>query len=126
MCVNQPIRVLLIGNHSVVCEGLTLLIERNSEMTVAAQATNSMEAIELYRRHRPQVTLMDLNLESVETIVAIRGEFPDANILILAIHEREEDINRGIEAGAKGFLFMKATEEQLLEAIRTVYSGHPY
>ena len=95
-------------------------------MTVEAEAANGQQAIELYRRHRPDVTLMDLRMPEmggVEAIVAIRKEFPDARLIILTTFDGDEDIYRSLQAGAQGYLLKDMFFEELEDAIRKVHAG---
>lgn len=123
------IRVLLADDHPVVGKGLALLLACEPDITVVGQAYNGREAIALYQQHEPDVTLMDLRMPEiggVEAIAAIRAKFHQARIIILTTYDSDEDIYRGIQAGAKGYLLKGAQLEELLTAIRTVYRNQPY
>lgn len=123
------IRVLLADDHPVVGKGLALLLACEPDITVVGQAYNGREAIALYQQHQPDVTLMDLrmpDISGVEAIAAIRAKFPDARIIILTTYDSDEDIYRGIQAGAKGYLLKGSQLEELLIAIRTVHRNQPY
>jgi DNA-binding NarL/FixJ family response regulator len=129
--VNQSniIRVLIADDHSVVAHGLALLLECELDITVIGQARNGYEALELFRQHQPDVTLMDLRmpqLNGVAAITAIRAEFNDAGIIVLTTYDGDEDIYRGLRAGAKGYLLKDAEPDELMAAIRTVHSGRKY
>src|SRR5689334_20174575 len=98
----QSIRLLVADDHICIREGLTLLLERQPEFSIVAQASNALEAVELYRHYLPDVTLMDLSMpemDGVEAIETIRAEFPHAAILILSTYDGDEDIYRGLHAG---------------------------
>jgi two-component system NarL family response regulator len=123
----QPIRILIADDHPVVRQGLAAIIESERGMTVVAQAKNGREAVELYRQERPHVGLIDLKmpeLDGVETITAIRDEFPNAALLVLTTYDRDEDIYRSLRAGAKAYLLKDTPPAELLDAIRAVYDGH--
>ncbi len=129
--MNQPniIRVLIADDHSVVAHGLVLLLECELDITVIGQARNGYEALELFRLHQPDITLMDLRmpqLDGVAAITAIRAEFNDARIIVLTTYDGDEAIYRGLRAGAKGYLLKDAEPEELMAAIRTVHSGRKY
>ena len=120
------IRVLISDDHPVVREGLAAIIDRREDMSVVAQAENGEEALALFRQHRPDVTLMDLKMpimDGVATITKIRQEASDARIIVLTTFEGEEDIYRGLQAGAKAYLLKDSPREELLDTIRAVYSG---
>jgi DNA-binding NarL/FixJ family response regulator len=120
------LRVLLVDDHPIVCEGLATIISLEDDMQVVGQANNGLEAIQLTAASRPDVILMDLQLpdmDGVEAIGRIRQLRPDARILILTIYHDEEHVLAGIKAGAHGYLIKDATPEQLLQAIRTVHRG---
>ncbi|UBF24323.1 response regulator transcription factor [Kovacikia minuta CCNUW1] len=127
--LKPKIRVLLADDHPVVGKGLALLLECEPDITVVGQAHSGSEAIVLYQQHQPDVTLMDLRMpeiSGVEAIAAIRAEFPDARIIVLTTYDSDEDIYRGIQAGAKGYLLKGSQLEELLTAIRTVHRNQPY
>ncbi|MCW3097305.1 MAG: two component LuxR family transcriptional regulator [Chthonomonadaceae bacterium] len=126
MNMEQPIRVLIADDHPVVRQGLSGIIESEPGMTVVGQAKNGREAVELFRREKPHVALIDLKmpeLDGVETITAIRKEFPHAVLVVLTTYDRDEDIYRSLRAGAKAYLLKETPPTELLEAIRTVHLG---
>jgi two-component system NarL family response regulator len=126
MSVEQPIRILIADDHPVVRQGLAAIIETEPDMTVVAQAKNGREAVELFRRQRPHIALIDLKMpemDGVETIMAIREEFPRAALLVLTTYDRDEDIYRSLRSGAKAYLLKDAPPAELLEAIRSVHLG---
>jgi two-component system NarL family response regulator len=123
------IRVLIVDDHSVVRQGLAAIINRDPEMTMIAQAENGQQAIACFRQHQPDVTLMDLRMpqmEGVEAITAICAEFKQARIIVLTTYDGDEDIYRGLHAGAQGYLFKDAKADELLNAIRIVHGGQKY
>jgi two-component system NarL family response regulator len=126
---HTPIRILIVDDHSLVTEGLANIINYDPEMTVVAQAENGQQAIDRYREHQPDVTLMDLRMPSmggVEAITAIRAEFKSARIIVLTTYDGDEDIYRGLQAGAQGYLLKDAKPGELLNAIRMVHRGQQY
>jgi two-component system NarL family response regulator len=129
MSQSEPIRVLIADDHSVVRQGLAALIEQEPDMTVVAQARDGNEAIELFRQHLPDVTLMDLrmpNMDGVKAIATICAEISTAQILVLTTFDGDEDIYRGLRAGARGYLLKDAEPDELLEAIRMISRGQKY
>ncbi|BAY50522.1 two component transcriptional regulator, LuxR family protein (plasmid) [Scytonema sp. HK-05] len=123
------IRVLIVDDHSIVRQGLATIINRDPEMTVIAQAEDGQQAIECFREFRPDVTLMDLRMPQVggvEAISTICAEFEPARIIVLTTYDGDEDIYRGLHAGAQGYLLKDAKSNELLSAIRTVHRGQQY
>ena len=123
------IRVLIADDHSIVRQGLVTIINRDPEMTVIAQAENGQQAIDLFREHQPDVTLMDLRMPEVggvEAISAICAEFKQARIAVLTTYDGDEDIYRGLQAGAQGYLLKDSKLGELLNAIRAIHNGQKY
>ncbi len=126
---SEVIRLLLADDHDVLGQGLALLLDCEPDIVVVGQAHNGKEAIELFRQHQPDVTLMDLRMpeiSGVEAITAIRAEFEAARIIVFTTYDSDEDIYRGLQAGAKGYLLKGVRLEELLKAIRTVYRNQSY
>ncbi len=122
----NPIRCLVADDHAIVREGVAATLELYDEFEVVAKAANGREAVRLFREVRPDITLMDLNMPEmggVEAIGAIRDEFPDARIIILTTYDGDEDIFRGLRAGAKAYLLKEGAVEQLVETVRAVHRG---
>ena len=120
------IRILIADDHPVVRDGLAGVIEEQDDMAVVGQAGTGPEALALYREHCPDVTLMDLRMpgmSGVETITAIRRQFPAARAIILTTYDTDEDIYRGLQAGAKAYLLKDIGRQVLLETIRAVHAG---
>ena len=129
MSQSTRIRVLIVDDHSLVTEGLANIINYDPEMIVVAQAEDGQQAIDRYREHQPDVTLMDLRMPGmggVEAITAICAEFKSARIIVLTTYDGDEDIYRGLQAGAQGYLLKDAKPNELLNAIRIVHSGQQY
>ena len=129
MSQSTNIRVLIVDDHSIVRQGLATIINRDPEMTVIAQAEDGQQAIDCFREYQPDVTLMDLRMPQmggVEAITAICAEFKLARIMVLTTYDGDEDIYRGLQAGAKGYLLKDAKPNELLSAIRMIHSGQQY
>jgi two-component system, NarL family, response regulator len=127
--MSQAIQVLIADDHAIFRQGLATIINRDPDMNVIAQAENGQQAIDLFREHQPDVTLMDLRMpevNGVEAIGAIHAEFKSARIIVLTTYDSDEDIYRGLQAGAKGYLLKETEPDELLNAIRTVYQGQQY
>src|SRR5437879_5308739 len=120
------ITVLIADDHSVVREGLVSLITRKADMTVVSEASNGREAVELWKQHHPDVTLLDLRmpeLDGVGALKEIRGTDEKARIIVLTTFDGDEDIFRAIQAGAKGYLLKDVPREALIDCIRRVHAG---
>ncbi len=129
MSADAPIRVLVVEDHSVVRQGIISIISQEDDITVIAEAQNGLEAVELHEVHNPDLTLMDLrmpHLEGVDAITRIREQTPKANIIILTTYDTDEDIYRGLHAGARGYVLKDTTAPELIKAIRSVHSGKRY
>src|SRR5437879_784646 len=123
---DTKIKIMVIDDQAVVRQGFVALINTVPDMAVVAEGTNGQQAIELYRLHRPDVTLMDLRmpeLGGVEAIIAIRKEFRDARLIVLTTYDGDEDIYRSLQAGAQGYLLKDMFFEELEDAIRKVHAG---
>lgn len=124
--MSEPIRILVVEDHHVVRQGLVALIKTVPDMSVVAEAADGLQAVELFRQHRPDVAIMDLRLPTmsgVEAIAAIRRDHPNARIIVLTTFEGDEDIFRALQAGARGYLLKDMFGDELMEAIRAVHAG---
>ena len=122
----KKIEVLIADDHSTFLAGLTSIIDMEDDMIVVAQATDGRQAVDLWRKHRPTVTLLDLRmpvLDGVGAINAIRQEDDSAQIVVLTTYDSDNDIYRAIKAGTKGYLLKDARREELLDCIRKVSTG---
>jgi two-component system, NarL family, response regulator len=129
MSQSTTIRVLIADDGAIVRQGLATIIDRDPEMTAIAQAEDGQQAIALFREYQPDVTLMDLRMPQmggVEAIMAICAEFKQARIMVLTTYDGDEDIYRGLQAGAQGYLLKDAKPPELLNAIRMIHSGQKY
>ena len=129
MTSSPSIRVLVVDDHPIVRMGLTTMLRSEPGLEPVGEAKTGIEAIAQFRTLQPDVTLMDLRLPEltgVEAIAAILKDFPDAHIIILTTYDGDEDIYRGLQAGAKGYLFKDAERSEILDAIRAVYTGQKH
>ena len=129
MNLSRTIRILVAEDHEIVRDGICAIINQQSDTIVVAEAKDGEQAVELYQKHQPDVALMDLRmprLEGVDAIAQIKSEFPTAKIIILTTYDTDEDIYRGLQAGAKGYLLKDISAEILATAIRTVDRGKKY
>jgi len=125
----RSIRIMVADDHPIVRSGLVLMINYTPNMEIVAEATNGLEAIELYRQQRPDLTLMDLRMPEMngaDAIAAIHQEFSDAKIIVLTTYDGDEDVYRGLKAGAKGYIFKNAPVDEIIRAIEVVYAGRKY
>jgi two-component system NarL family response regulator len=124
--MTDTIKILIVDDHHIVRQGLAALLKTVSGFEVVAEASDGEQAVELHRKHRPDVTLMDLRLpkmNGVEAITRIREGFPGARIVVLTTFDGDEDIYRALQAGAKGYLLKGMDLAELSDAIRTVHAG---
>jgi DNA-binding NarL/FixJ family response regulator len=123
---SKQIRILTVDDHPMLREGLAAVIEAQPDMVLIGEAANGREAIESFRTHRPDVTLMDLqmpDMNGIDAINAIRGEFPAARIVVLTTYKGDVQALRALKAGAAGYLLKSMLRKELLETIRIVHSG---
>jgi DNA-binding NarL/FixJ family response regulator len=126
MTGSSPIRILTVDDHPLVREGIAGLVGVQPDMTLVGEAGNGRDAIQQFRTHRPDVTLMDLQMpemNGLDAVIAIRTEFPEARIIVLTTYEGDAQILRAVKAGAQGYLLKNTLHSDLLQTIRTVHAG---
>ncbi|MBZ5687523.1 MAG: response regulator transcription factor [Acidobacteriia bacterium] len=126
MAESAKIRVFSVDDHPLLQEGIATVIRNQPDMLLAAEASNGREAIQRFREHAPDVTLMDLRLpdmSGIDAMIAIRSEFPEARIIILTTFAGDVEIQRALEAGARAYVLKSMPPKELVEVVRQVYAG---
>lgn len=121
-----PIRILSVEDHPVFREGLSTIIASQPDMALVAQASNATEGMAEFRHHRPDITLMDLRLpgtNGMDALIAIRGEYPQARIIMLTTSDGDGEIQHALRAGASAYIFKSMPKNELLGVIRSVHAG---
>ena len=120
------IRILVVDDHPVVRQGIAILIATQPDMTLVAEASTGREAIQQFRAHHPDITIMDLQMpemNGLDALIAIRGEFPDAKIIVLTTYAGDVQILRALKSGAQGYLLKNTYHKDLVATIRAVHAG---
>jgi len=125
----MPIKVFLADDHTVIRDGLRLLLEAQADITVVGEAADGRETLRQVKRLRPDVVIMDITmpeLNGIEATQQIRGSCPATRVVILSMHANKEHISRALQAGADGFVVKESAGKEVVEAVISVHSGHPY
>jgi DNA-binding NarL/FixJ family response regulator len=123
---SAQIRILAVDDHVLVREGIAVLLSTEPDMALVGEASNGREAIQQFRAHRPDITLMDLQMpemNGLDAIISIRGEFREAKIIVLTTYQGDVQILRALKAGARGYLLKNTFHKELLDTIRAVHAG---
>ena len=123
---SKRIRILAVDDHPILRQGVAGLIADESDMTLVAEAANGREAIQQFRTHQPDITLMDLQMpemNGLDAMIAIRGEFPEARIIVLTTYAGDVQAMRALQAGARAYLLKNSLHKELLDTIRAVHAG---
>ena len=122
----SPIRILSVDDHPILRQGVAALVSGQGDMSVIAEASNGRDAIQQFRAHHPDITLMDLQMpemNGLDAMIAIRGEFPEARIIMLTTYAGDVQVLRALKAGARAYLLKNSLHKELLETIRAVHAG---
>jgi len=122
----KPIRILAVDDHALLLEGIAALIADQPDMKIVAEASTGRQAIEQFRMHKPDVTLMDLQIpemNGIDAMIAVRGEFPDARFIVLTTYSGDVQVVRALKAGARAYLLKSHLRKELLDTVRAVHAG---
>src|ERR1700761_5268524 len=122
----STIRILAVDDHPLVRQGIARLVDVHADMTLVGEASNGRDAIQQFRTHHPDITLMDLQMpemSGIDALIAIRNEFPDAKVIVLTTYVGDTQILRALKAGAQAYLLKNTLHKELLETIRAVHTG---
>jgi len=122
----NSIRILAVDDHPLVRQGISGLVDGQPDMKLVGEAPNGREAIQQFRKHRPDITLMDMQMpemNGVDAIIAIRNEFPEARIIVLTTYAGDVQVQRALQAGARAYLLKNTLHKELLDTIRAVHAG---
>ena len=124
--MTNPVRILSADDHVLLRKGIAVIITNQPDMSLVAEASNGREAVDEYRRHRPDITLMDLQMpemSGLDAMIAILAEFPDARIIVLTTYVGDAQVLRAMKVGARGYLLKTLLDKELLDTIRAVHAG---
>ncbi len=127
--MDNPIRIMAVDDHPLIREGIARLVSAQPDLTLVAEATNGREAMQQFRAHRPDVTLMDLQMPGMgglDAISTIRGEFPEAHIIVLTTYAGDVQAHRAVKSGARAYLLKDTLHRELVETIRAVHAGKKF
>jgi len=127
--IDNAIRIMAVDDHPLIRQGIARLVSAQPDLTLVAEATNGREAVQQFRAHRPDVTLMDLQMpemSGLDAISAIRGEFPEARIIVLTTYAGDVQAHRAVKAGCRAYLLKDTLHRELVESIRAVHAGKKY
>ena len=123
---SAQIRILAVDDHALVRQGIAVLVGTQPDLVLVAEASNGREAVQQFSAHRPDITLMDLQMpemNGLDAIIAIRGQVPDAKIIVLTTYKGDAQILRALKAGAQGYLLKNTFHKELIDTIRAVHAG---
>src|ERR1700755_1508163 len=123
---DPAIRILCVDDHPLMREGITAVIQSEPDMLVVGEASNGQEALQEFRKHRPDIPLMDLRLpdmSGIDALIAIRAEYAAARVIMLTTFEGDAEIQRALQAGAQGYMLKSMPRKQLVDMIRRVHAG---
>lgn len=126
MTIDNPIRIMAVDDHPLIRQGIARLVSAQPDLTLVAEATNGREAVQQFRAHRPDVTLMDLHMpemSGLDAISTIRGEFPEARIIVLTTYAGDVQAHRAVKAGSRAYLLKDTLHRELVDTIRAVHAG---
>ena len=129
MTIDNPIRIMAVDDHPLIRQGIARLVSAQPDLTLVAEATNGREAVQQFRAHRPDITLMDLQMpemSGLDAISTIRGEFPEARIIVLTTYAGDVQAHRAVKAGCRAYLLKDTLHRELVESIRAVHAGKKY
>ncbi len=129
MTIDNPIRIMSVDDHPLIRQGIARLVSAQADLTLVAEATNGREAVQQFRAHRPDVTLMDLQMpemSGLDAISTIRGEFPEARVIVLTTYAGDVQAHRAMKAGSRAYLLKDTLHRELVETIRAVHAGKKF
>ncbi|MGO9931685.1 MAG: response regulator [Steroidobacteraceae bacterium] len=129
MTIDNPIRIMAVDDHPLIRQGIARLVSAHPDLTLVAEAANGREAVQQYRAHRPDITLMDLQMpemSGLDALSTIRAEFPEARIIVLTTYAGDVQAHRAVKAGSRAYLLKDTLHRELVDAIRAVHTGKKF